>query len=652
MKKIILLLLLISSISFANEKSRYAELSIRNISDFTISPNEELYIFTDQETYFKTNKFNTSWSNITNSFFKNKQTYGKDLSRINFFNKDCAILSGNLHEGFYNNKSNLFRTVDGGLNWEKITFNDNVWVYDVYLNRNGEGWLGGSSGNIFYTNNYGASWSKNKSPFNENSRLNSIFMINNKGIAGALMGNLIYKTYDNWQTYSKIETPLDQNNILKRNKFENGVAIEKVIFWDKYIVVSQNCNIFYTDTSTINWKRFNPDLKDFAYDEDNNILYGITVDSKVLKINSINEYKYLTSIQNNKYIIKSKAQNNSLYILNNNIQIYKIKDTLVEIDFLLTKDNKIPDPPIIKYGKNLIFGINGNNIYLADDELLNWYRVDILDKEFEDINIINDSTIILWDGVENNYIYNLKEKKIENYYYMKPIDSFLQNPITESNISSGFNSCWSGGGSDIKYENLDNSYNNSNFENILYSIENSLKLSADKVAKILNLINENPYKLPTKSEFQFTTEDYNQYFLLLDTIFQENKNYLDTSFSNNIDFFRNIKNVLDTIKEENFVNIFKQKQNYWDTSACWFKFNFINSKNDTLLVELNCNSYQPKLLPMRISFKDAHFISYNLELLNYMKDFVPIGFSGQKKILQKRFMLVQLATLIFNSHKE
>lgn len=650
MKKLILILLLISDLSFANDKSRYAELNIKNeITDLTISPTEELYIFTGNDEFFKTKSFNSFWEKNKTSFYNSDKNEENKLCNIHFFNKDTAIITGRINDLSTSRKSILYLTTDGGINWKKIFINENFWIYDVFVNKSGEAWLCGSSGNIYYSNNYGRNWVKKNTPFNRQLKINNFFMFKNTGIAGTFE-NSIFVTLDNWETYKKIETPLDQNHTLKRNNFFKNENIEKVIFWDKYIVVSQNYNVFYTDTSTINWKRFETDLKDFAYDEDNNILYGITVDSKVLKINSINEYKYLTNIQNNKYIIESKAQNKSIYILNNNKQLYKIKDTLVEIDYLLTKDYKIPTPHRIKYGKNLIFGINGNNIYLADDVLLDWYRIDILDKKFADINIINDSTLILWDGDESNYIYSLKDKSIENYYYIKPIDKFLQNSIKECNMNSGSFCGFGEGHSDIKYDNLYNSLNNSDSENILNSKDNTLKLSVEKVTKILNLINENPYKLPTKSEFQFNNYDFEQYHFLLDTI-NLNENSINTKYFKNIKFYRNFKNIFDTLSEKNFKDIIQKETSFLYDGVKYFQFNFINSKNDTLLVELNCYDYFPMLLPMRITYKDIHFLSYNSELLNYIKDYIPDNFSEKVK-LQNRFILLHLADLIYNYRKE
>ncbi|QSQ17531.1 WD40/YVTN/BNR-like repeat-containing protein [Myxococcus landrumensis] len=103
----------------------------------------------------------------------------------------------------------VLRTSDGGRSWRSVAFPrvDPTWVYD--LERAGSRtWLCGSSGNIYRSDDSGATWMELKgTPFTSEDRCMSLsFLDSERGWAAGMRGSL-WATKDGGMTWRRLETP-------------------------------------------------------------------------------------------------------------------------------------------------------------------------------------------------------------------------------------------------------------------------------------------------------------------------------------------------------------------------------------------------------------------------------------------------------------
>lgn len=113
-----------------------------------------------------------------------KYRFGKVISKGN----DIWILGGDWTEdekvkAGFPRPGILMRSQDNGQTWENKTPMSASLLYDLYL-KDGEGWLVGTEGSIYYSDDNGNSWTKSKSPTKND--LTKIFFLDSKNgwIAG------------------------------------------------------------------------------------------------------------------------------------------------------------------------------------------------------------------------------------------------------------------------------------------------------------------------------------------------------------------------------------------------------------------------------------------------------------------------------------
>ena len=420
---IFILILFLTTTVFGQTKDNRAELSIQGrVKEISVSPDEKIWLVTAIGNIYYTNNIDSNW-HYGKSFSDPEDElilYSPHLERISFFNKDTAIMTGYISVNKEESKKNgYYLTKDGGKTWELLDYGGDSWIYNTFVDKNGNAWMGGSSGEIYFSNDFGEHWKKLKSPYSSSSRMNSIFMINSTdGISGALHKE-IYITSDNWKSSKKIVSPLEQNKYTPINKYSDD-RIEKVLFWNNMIVVNQNGHIYYTEIDEINWKSFPIKIFDFEIDNESKILFAITDSLKIIRFTSPTEYQLLTDKRLLNFPIDIKVINHSLFVISKTYDIYKLDKGDLKRTRPYTTDEKIADPEIVKQGVNLIWGANGNQIYLADDSYRNWHRENALDFSVADIMLLSDSIVILWDGIKDNYLYSLRDHTPRNTFLNLP----------------------------------------------------------------------------------------------------------------------------------------------------------------------------------------------------------------------------------------
>ena len=621
------------------ERDKRAKLEIRGrVTEVSISPDDRIWLATRMSNTYFANSIDSSW-HIGPTFDDSGNDYGSNgpyLERISFFNSDTAILTGyiGVDEDFTLVKDNYYLTQDGGVSWELKEFSDDTWIYDVYLNNTGKAWMGGSSGNILFSNDFGNSWQKRESPFDNNSRMHSIFMVDSSnGIAGALH-NKICLTTDNWKTYNCIPTPLDQGIYTSEKKRRND-RIEKIRVWNNLLVVNQNGATYFSPRDSIHWIEFEQKIVHFELNDSASSLYALLGDNTIVEYSSPFNFEFKASLKRDCRFLDVEVVNGSMYLLSSNLEVFKVDDTTVSVSNLYTEDFKISRPAIVKKGQNLWWGVNGDNLYLSLKDDSSWFRESNFDFFITDFKVLNDSTVILWDGQSKNYTYKISGRPPELYTYENPLQEFLQNPVESIIIYSGTRGCFHFVMDTVKYELENDSLftlsrhtkTGATKKQIRHAKKFFNNFSADLLDKTLSQINDQPNRIPSIEDFAITNADKEKYLELVDQrIDQHNKGYGDFEGIDR-EFYVSVLNFLDTLSEGTLSKVLYHPEGIISTTSSIFHVRLTNSVGQDIHIERfyfhDSNAWH---LPWIIEFDSQYFSSASLELSSFIENAIPMGF--------------------------
>jgi hypothetical protein len=388
------------------------------------------------------------------------------LQNIDWFNNDTILVSGyisdNLSDAKYKEKKNLiYQSFDKGKSWNRIYFNGDAWIYDTYWFKNGQIWIGGSDEIIYFSNDYGTTWTEKGYPFKPSNRVYKIYMLDSlTGIAGGLHNGLAI-TNDNWKNTIQIPTPLDQKRYtILQNSSRN--RIDKVEMIDSLILINQNDHIYYSKLNPIEWKPFCIPIVDFEIDKINGQILLISLQGKTFVLDkdlnlksSYTQYIFRFAKQ-----IKRDSINLDNFFCND-----KIKIKIIGIEYIaenqsggcmqytnykknttkykVKQDEKINEFIEIIKSSNLYNSPNLNKISFCIDDYDKYYAflTEIINKRKEEKIWGGDFTSLL--DLSNNYfqkpenvIKNLNncvlDTVISNEYFPEQIEGF---PLFENNNS-------------------------------------------------------------------------------------------------------------------------------------------------------------------------------------------------------------------------
>jgi hypothetical protein len=650
---IYILALLFTTTVFGQTKDRRAELGIQGrVQEISVSPDEKIWLVTAIGNIYYTDNIDSNWHYGNPVFEKDEDDYftfnAPNLDRISFFNKDTAILTGYIsgNKKEYR-KSGYYLTKDAGKTWKLLDFCGDSWIYNTFIDKKGNAWMGGSSGEIFFSDNYGQHWKKLNSPYNSSSRMHSIFMIDETdGISGALH-NDIYVTSNNWKSSKKVKTPLDQK---KYTSDRGDDRIEKILLWNNFIVVNQNGHIYYTNAEKIDWQSFPIKIYDFELDKEANLLFAITDSLKVITLSSPTEMELLTDQCLLSFPLDLKIVNHSLFIVSNDYDVYRVNKNGLTHVILYTTNKKIEEPRIVKEGKNLIWGINGKQIYLADDNNRDWYRENVLDFYVSDFMLLSDSIAILWDGIKDNYLYSLKDHIPQKYFPEFPLKKFLDSSLKSFSINSGTQGCFHYENNKVNYERTKDSV----FATKSFSVGEKKssfknKVNENRLVSTLITINSNPSAVPLLKDFQITEEDKQNYLALIDTRLQS-KDYDFSTWKKkfNKNFYYSVPSMLDTLDNSIIQCVLNQVENGWSTTSNWFTIQIVNENNDTINISRNYYmSTLPWNLPWKFEYQGLHFNCYSIEFSRFINSCIPDNFMD-KKVFDNSILIMEIADYLWN----
>ncbi len=632
---LIALMSLISLLAHPQVRDLRAELDIEGrVNEISVSPDGKIWLVTALGSLYYTTGIDSNWHKVEKTSDKTEAiTFSSGephLERVSFFNKDTAVITGYISStSGYSPKDGYYMTQDGGKTWQLKSYGGNDWIYDAYVSPTGKIWMGGSSGKIFYSQNFGFSWDTLHSPFDGSSRMHSIFMLTDqKGISGALF-NEIYSTDNNWTTRHKVITPFDQKKYAHDEGHYSDNRIGKIILFNGYIVVNQNGHVFYSDEREINWKKFPIDIIDFDIDQIRSKLFAITADLKMVEFSNPLEYEMLSNIQLKKRPMDTKLVNATLYLIDGEDKISKVSNrTLVNIG-LYTTDHKINGIKIVAQAPTLTWGGKSHNLYISDNEGKDWYRESVCDFSIISIRALGDTAAIIWDGIQS-HLYTLRDHSIQLYQLHFPLRDFLKVPISNFVIESGSQGCFHGFSNYVSFENVLNSTltvkecvtaGNQMNRDPLY--RKSVK--AQQLFELLAAIDSAPGALPALADFQISEKDKEKYRAMIK---EETKTKDAQANTKKLDmgFYMQILSMLDTLPVSLIGEILDKPEGIWSTTSNWFGVHLVNENNDTLHISRQFYASSPWNLPWQINYKGTHFISHDIRFSRFVGSCIPEDF--------------------------
>lgn len=653
-KKIVQLITLILPLTVLCQNEYLARLPISGgFKELGISPKEEIWVATKAGNVYQTKQIDQLWSLNSFGSFDTYNPIGQTFERINFFTEDTLMISGFIQE---NGKQDfVYWSGNHGKTWEKIMFGKSSWIDAACIKSNGKAWMSGSSQLIYYTNDFGRTWTEfDKVEKTSNLRFNSIHFENDNltGLFGSTW-NVIYLTKDNCKTWEKIPTPLNQNKYINVSKYD-APRIEKVRIFGDFYIINQQDKIFITRKDSIDWKLLN-DVSDFEITEQSKI-YTINRDLTV----SLYDEHFNTIWHSDKKLssfpIAISFKNNSLFALNKR-DVYKISPLEFKSVELLTAEIPISEPYNKVSYKGNEYGFDINDILSYDEKKSVWYRYKKLDFPIRNIAIFDSKLIISDTELENYYSINEESKSIILYQLPKTLFESANNVISFK-IETGSQGCFH---SEIKSRNY--TLKGKQFS-LKVDVKDMAFLSAmpytiknDAISELIYQVDKSRFVQLKSSDFEFSNKDISDFkeFIQneeqrikkqgIDRFEFENK-YVFPGEKTDFEFYRNIADSITYIPDSVINKIFNLEYGNYSTTTNWVKLTF-NFKDGSTLELYNQDDKSNYLYsPWIANFKGITF-KVNSIKVGRLIDNLTEGDLIESTSREKKYALFRIADYLY-----
>jgi len=638
----IFIFLFLSCSNFAQKDYR-ALLNIRGgTSEFCISRDSTFWIATKTGDTYYSDGFDKPWhyGNFISS--ESEPVSGMTFERASFFNRDTGYISGFIQKD--GKQDFIYWTKDGGKNWEEVKFGESSWIDANYIDFNGNAWMSGSSQLVYYSHDFGRTWTAfDKIEPTTNMRISSIYFRDTiRGIVGDFW-NRIYITNDNCKTWQKITSPLDQKkykNIYKGARPE----IQKAERFGKYLMVNQQGHIFYTKEDTIEWKELK-NVIDFEYDNKFKRVYVVTSDLKVGILDAAFKPIWYSAEKLFSAPICLRVLNGSLYAWNR-YQLYKINQKKLDLIPVYTSDNPIEKPALTAKATYKVWGVSGNEIFQSEDFGKTWYRLSFLPFYLGNFKPINDYEAIISDGEFSRFdllTVTNDSVKTSPYQIVHPLDHFWESPIKEFYIEQGSQGCFHFQSERIAYETI----HDTTFVTKYSEKVNGKELEKKKFKNVLNLqeitlllksLNNKPDHSLQLNQVIFSPATKEKYIKEIEKISKVYSNSDSPEFKigsrsyslpyQNVDFnfYKTQYDSVERINDTVIRTILSQREGGWSTTSNWIKIAFTNKAGNEMVIsnsDLSPNAwYQPWVITV-----DGLSIPVNsLDITRFIEKGTPEGF--------------------------
>lgn len=179
---------------------------------------------------------------------------------------------------FDNNQSVITKSFDDGLNWTNINVSTSTLLNSIYFSSSTIGYCAGSGGTLLKSTDSGNTWVEQNTGTSIN--LNSVSFVNNLvgvAVGGDPISSVIIKTQDGGNTWSEITNP--SNNNLRSIFFSTG-DIAYVVGWNGEIIKTEDCGDTWTSQNSVS---MNGNLEVVFTDENTGYIVGGSVNESLIQ---------------------------------------------------------------------------------------------------------------------------------------------------------------------------------------------------------------------------------------------------------------------------------------------------------------------------------------------------------------------------------
>jgi len=645
-----------STLSFGQERDYRGQLvPTGRVKELSVSPDGKLWIGTALGALYYADSFESEWKILNSAEIfglsnNDESDNVPNIDRISFFNSKQAILSGYISLEKWGAKNTIYQTNDGGKTWSPVNFGGDMWVYDAFTDTLGNAWIGGSSGKLHFSDNYGLSWIECPTPDNKSIRIKSVFMsdsvhgiLGTSGHYGTSKENYIYITSNNWNTSSKIKTPAAQQ---KTDRYSEWLDIEEVYIWRGYYIVKQGKDYFYSNMTDIIWEKIKYPLVQITIDNVSQRIFGLTDSFKIIEL-----IDFEKCVDINTDLVKRKPKtfrsvNNCIYILDEEDELYRINQSQATSTLLYSNEAPIEPPAMQDSTDNSLAGVDWKQILLFDKIQNKWYRKGTVDFYIQAFYLLDKTHAILWSG-DHSYIFDLSDNHVEIFNYERPISGFLLSGINEVTIN-GVHACGYGGCHGLRYNLITYKKTDSLLIADNYTVYSVGELGADRTEEnipyystfkestlkaILHGMNENPAYIPAFKEFEITNEDKEFDEELVKQIHSKSEKIEFEKTIQNLDRYLDYK--IDTVVNQNGSVV-------WSTCYDWFSVYIINENGDTLsFTRKYFTDSKACHFPWIVNYGKVFLSSYSLDFARMIDAILPENFRG-KEYFDNKVLLIEL----------
>ncbi|MBQ3787811.1 MAG: hypothetical protein II849_03275 [Bacteroidales bacterium] len=603
-KSILIIALLLAAVAQGQQRDRRVDLNVRCANHVGISSSGSVWMVTRCGEVYNADSIGTSWhlhSAKAEGAFNNEPT----MDRVAPFGGHTAVVAGFLPDEDVHSYNFVMRTTDGGHTWDTVQFGRGMhWIDGFCYHSDGRLWMGSNNGILTFSADSGRTFTVLRdSAFEIKLGIDDIYMLtaDSGWIAGH--GNRIYSTHDNWHTWRRWSTPLDQG-LYKVTNPHNQYWVTRVRPWRGSLLAVQAGMSFITPLGdSLQWQPTGQPLVDFEVDTVTGNLWAINDSGQLLYIESLERQRVvrerLLSLERICGIIGGRVY------LNTASGVVRIApDGRADTCGLFTEDKTIEDvfaetiaelgeyanlylPTIISHG-GCLWRHDGKSIYLQD--AIGWYRIakPLGIREMNPDPDREDRVIIL-RGDGRNYSVDTAGH-IEPYTYSQPLARFLESGLQSVKIQTGESGCF-------HYERHIVSYTREG--NLLRETENTvdstphtpLTFPAEALEQTMRHLDEVCSLFPTPADFGLQEGDVD----------------LQKVFGNRYG---------------------------WCTSSSGYTLTFVNGKGSTLNVfgssNDDCGEYFPWMLPMTFVSDEESFVSYQPLLWQALRPMMPEGMMNRR----------------------
>lgn len=342
---------------------------------------------------------------------QNRDTTGLDLGppleAVSFFTPDTAFIWGHIVGGEQFDEGSVYRTTDGGATWDTVPAGNTGWIQDAFVLPSGEAWMGGSSGNVLYSLDYGATWRERAKLFDQHV-MGLYFDGAGNGVAGSL-GNALKLTRDGGTTWRALPTPQDQRRYARPHGSGEKDRIERVALFGGFVLAAQGGDVFGTRAERTDWKPLPGGPHPlFAVDRERGRVVAVTRAGRVEWFDST-----LRPVRAAPGVLRAPAQDlvargGQAYVLDVHSALYQSDGRSWTRSFPLTSAHPLRRLSHVREHAGRLWGVSRHHIYTSEDEGRGWTRRGDTGFPIRDFAIRDSTRILLWDGHGSNAEFDLR----------------------------------------------------------------------------------------------------------------------------------------------------------------------------------------------------------------------------------------------------